>query len=81
MMDSPREEEFLAELRTLGGSARHGALRIRLNRHDADSDEVKRKLVERGIVELARGRGGGVRLRSAEASPAAAELSWSSCTR
>ena len=73
MAESGREEEFLAELRTLGGSSGNGALRIRLGWENADYDEVKRQLVTRGVVELARGRGGGVRLRSGEASPAAAQ--------
>jgi|GEM_PF-5056089 len=75
MIEGAREAQFLAELKTLGGAAGNGALRARLGWEDDVYTEVKRLLVQKGDVELSRGRGGGVRLRQdrgAVASPAAA---------
>ena len=72
MAEGSREEQFLAELKTLGGAAGNGALRIRLGWEDDTYGEVKRALVEKGAIELARGRGGGVRLRDGDADPAPA---------
>ena len=58
-----RDEQFLKELKALGGATGNGALRTRLDWSEADYNEIKRALVGKGAGELARGRGGGVRLR------------------
>lgn len=65
MAKDAQEAEFLAELKALGGAAGNGTLRIRLGWDEGDYAEVKRSLVAKGAVQLARGRGGGVRLREA----------------
>lgn len=82
------EAEFLAELKALGGAAGNGTLRIRLGWDESDYAGVKGSLVAKGAIQLARGRGGVVRLRDAgeagkveEATTAVAEPPRSVATR
>lgn len=63
MSTEEREAKFLEELQTLGGAAANGMLRIRLGWNEEGYAEVRRALIEKGAIELGRGRGGVVRLR------------------
>lgn len=62
MADQAQKDRFLAALAEKDGSAGNGTLRSALGWDEATYDEVKRALVDEGVIAPGRGRGGSVHL-------------------
>jgi hypothetical protein len=67
-----RESDFVAALESLGGSAGNGKLRQQLGWEEQFYWKVQGKLVEDGRIVPGRGKGGSVRLSTAELEPVVA---------
>ena len=69
MVSQERRDQFVAALRTLGGSAGNGRLREQLGWEDDQYRAVHAALTQDGTVVPGRGRGGSVSLSTTWATP------------